>query len=86
MKAIFVLRLAIQDPATAEMGVLAISHIVNGIGLRNVMSRLNYFFAIAVHVLIKFPTNQKIKKYIAKIFEFYIKEKKNVTISKFEEI
>lgn len=68
------------------MGILAMSHIVNAFGLRHVVSYLNYFFALAVHALIKFPENQQIKKYTGKIFEFYIKEKKNVTIYKFPEI
>ena len=86
MKSIYVLRQAIQEKETSEMGIFAMSNILNAIGLRQVTAFLNYFFALVVHAFDKFPDSKKIKKYTAKIFEFYIKEKKNFTMAKFKEI
>ena len=79
MKSIYVLRLAITDKDTVDMGIFSLANILNAIGLKQVTSFLNYFFSIVVHAFLNFPDRKKIKKYTAKIFEFYIKEKKSWT-------
>ena len=86
MKSIFVLRLAVIDKDTVDMGIFSLANILNAIGLKQVTSFLNYFFSIVVHAFLNFPERKKIKKYTAKIFEFYIKEKKSWTMGRFKEI
>jgi len=86
MKSVYVLRMAISSKDTVDMGIFSLANILNAIGLKQVTSFLNYFFAIVVHAFLNFPDRKKIKKYTAKIFEFYIKEKKSWTMARFKEI
>ena len=59
---------------------------LNAIGLQKSLLYLNKFCSIAVQAYLKFPEKQRIKKYTAKIINFYIKDKLKFTQLYFKDL
>ena len=53
--------------------------ILNAIGLQSAIPHLSNFSSLAVQALLKFPEKSKLKKYTAKIINFYVKDKMRFT-------
>jgi hypothetical protein len=86
MTSVYVLRIGIESKDTVELSIFSLQILLNALGLKLTINSLDRFFSLAVHAFLNFPDNKKIHKYTSKIFEFYIKEKANLTSASFHGI
>ena len=86
VKVLYVLRLAIESEDTVDMGIYCIQIILNAIGMKQTINYFSSVFSTVVHAFLKYPDHRKIKRYVQKIFEFYIKEKKANSLERYKDI
>ena len=80
------LRLAVDMPDTVEIGVFSLQLLVSAIGINDIIFYFGSMFSIVVQAYLKYPDNDRVKKYAEKIFEVFIKEKKAQTLEKYKDI
>ena len=73
-------------PDTVEIGVFSLQLLVSAIGINDIIFYFGSMFSIVVQAYLKYPDNDRVKKYAEKIFEVFIKEKKAQTLEKYKDI
>ena len=80
------LRLAVDMPDTVEIGIFSLQLLVSVIGITEIIFYFGSMFSIVVQAYLKYPDNDRVKKYTEKIFEVFIKEKKAQSLEKYKDI
>lgn len=73
---IHTLKLGIEDADIVDMSIYSMQTLLNAIGLTDTIMYLDRFFAIAVNALLNYSSMRKIKNYVKRILDFYIRDKK----------
>lgn len=76
VQVLYVLRLAVEMGDTVELGIFSLQLLTNAIGMKDTINYFSSLFSIVVQAYQMYPDRKKVKRYIQKIFEFYIKDKK----------
>lgn len=70
------LRLAVEVRDTVELGIFSLQLLLNDIGMKETIFYFSSLFSIVVRAYLQYQDLKKVKRYVQKIFEFYIKDKK----------
>lgn len=80
------MRLAVETPDTVELGIFSLQLLVNDIGMKETIYYCSSLFSIVVSAYLKYPDRKRVKRYIQKIFEFYIRDKKSQSLERYKDI
>lgn len=86
VQVLYVLRLAVETPDTVELGIFSLQLLVNDIGMKETIYYCSSLFSIVVSAYLKYPDRKRVKRYIQKIFEFYIRDKKSQSLERYKDI
>jgi hypothetical protein len=86
MKVLYVLRVAIENEETVDLAIYCLQILFNAIGVKQAVNYITQLLSIVTFAYLKFPDRKKIQRYVTKIFEFYLKEKKSISLPRFKEI
>ena len=86
VKVLYVLRLAVESADTVDMGIYCLQILLNAIGMKQTINYFSSIFSTVVHAFLMYQDRKKIKRYVQKIFEFYIKEKKSNSLERYKDI
>jgi len=68
------------------MAIYSMQTLLNAIGLIETIQYLDRFFAIAVNAVLTNPDHRKIKNYTRKIFDHYIRDKRQQSKKEFKNL
>lgn len=83
---IHTLKLGIEDADIVDMSIYSMQTLLNSIGLPDTIQYLDRFFAIAVNALLNYSSMRKIKNYVKRILDFYIRDKKPQSSKEFRNL
>ena len=85
-KVLYVLKLTIENEDTVEMGVYSLQILTNAIGIKHTIQIFGSVFCLVVQAYLSFSHKKRVSRYVQKIIEFYIRDKKTNSIERFKDI
>lgn len=72
---IHTLKVGIEDADIVDMSIYSMQTLLNSIGIVDTIAYLDKFFAIAVNALMNYSGVKRIRTYVKRILDFYIRDK-----------